>query len=376
MNRRILENLERIVKLLAHYRLRLLFTCLLGLTVALSGCSFFGFAPFGPEPTVTPTPDEARALVPTFTPTPNEPAPAATEVPLPEVVVADTGEDGGESGGEEEGGTTAEESAPTAAPIEEASVAEPTTEPTETPPSTAQFTVSEPVVNVRNGPGTNYGIAGSVEAGQRFEIQGKNASGDWWQICCVNGQTVWIFAQLGNAENGEAVAVAVDIPPAPTAVPTVAQAPTPAPAPTDTPAPQPVADPCAGIGGDGCKFKVREGPQFADNGGNEIKLQLFFIHSGIDGGQPQGSYFVVLIKDGQNLGVSDAIRSIANSASDGALGRYNYEYKIGRDKLPGNNVAGNYTMFVLDGNGERDSQDLNFSVPDGKGEIRVVWDQG
>ena len=108
----------------------------------------------------------------------------------------------------------------------------------------------------------------------------------------------------------------------------------------------------------------------------ELKLQLFFIHSGIDGGQPQGSYFVVLLKDGQNLGVSDAVRSIANSSSEGALGRYNYEYKIGIDKLPGNTVAGNYTMFVLDGNGERDSQDLNFTVPEGQGEVRVVWDQG
>jgi len=376
--RRVLENLERIVKVLAHSRSLQLFTCLLGITLALSGCSFFGFASLGPEPTATPTPDEARAFVPTFTPTSDLPEPAITEAPPVEIAIAD--------GGEEDQNNTAEENAPTAVPAEEEPAVEPTAEPavepTATPPSTAQFTVSEPLVNVRSGPGTNYGIAGSVEAGQSFEIQGKNASGDWWQVCCVNGQTVWIFAQLGNAANGEAVAVAVDIPPAPTAAPTVAPAPTQAPppaaAPTDTPAPAPppAADPCAGIGGDGCKFKVREGPQFADNGGNELKLQLFFIHSGIDGGQPQGSYFVVLLKDGQNLGVSDAIRSIANSSNDGAQGRYNYEYKLGRDKLPGNNVAGNYTMFVLDGNGERDSQDLNFSVPEGQGEVRVVWDQG
>ncbi|HRW04317.1 MAG TPA: SH3 domain-containing protein [Caldilineaceae bacterium] len=320
-----------------------------------------GIVSFGPEPTAVPTPDEARAIVPTFTPTPE--LPPATATSLPPVVVAN----------DESSGANSADVAPTAAPVEEVPTDAPTEAPTATLESGSTFTVSEPVVNVRLGPGTNYGIAGSVEAGQSFDIEGKTSAGDWLQVCCVNGQTVWIFAQLGAAQNVEAVAVAQDIPALPTATPT------PVPQPTDTPAPAappPAADPCAGIGGDGCKFKVREGPQFAPNGGNELKLQLYFIHSGVDGGQPQGSYFVVLMKDGQNLGVSDTVRSIANDASDGALGRYNYEYKIGLDKLPGNTVAGNYTMFVLDGNGERDSQDLNFSVPEGQGEVRVVWDQG
>ncbi|MCB0086127.1 MAG: SH3 domain-containing protein [Caldilineaceae bacterium] len=305
-------------------------------------------------------------MVPTFTATPDVP-PTAT--PLPAVEVVDNAQPSADTAANDAA------DAPSTAPT-----SEPTAAPTDTPAPSAKFMVSEALVNVRSGPGTNYGLAGSVEAGQTFEIQGKNAQGDWLQICCVNGQVVWIFSQLGAAENVEAVAVAQHIPAVPTAAPTTAPvaAPTQAPAPTDTPAPAPppAADPCAGIGGDGCKFKVREGPQFAPNGGSELKLQLFFIHSGIDGGQPQGSYFVVLMKDGQNLGVSDATRSIANNASEGALGRYNYEYKIGLDKLPGNTVAGNYTMFVLDGNGERDSQDLNFSVPEGQGEVRVVWDQG
>ncbi|MEZ4681981.1 MAG: SH3 domain-containing protein [Caldilineaceae bacterium] len=271
--------------------------------------------------------------------------------------------------------TTAEDAPTEAAPT---AVAEEAT-PTDTPAPAAEFLVTEPQVNVRNGPGTSYGLAGSVAADQRFEILGKNEAGDWWLVCCVNGQEVWIFGQLGRAENAESVTLAQNIPAPPTAAP-VAVAPTPPPAPapaaTEPPAPPPAADPCAGIGGDGCKFKVREGPKFAANGGNEIKLQLLFVHSGIDGGQPQGSYFVVLTKDGQNLGVSDAVRSIANSSSQGSLGPYNYEYKIGLDKLPGNTVAGNYTMFVLDGNGERDSQDLNFSIPEGQGEVWVKWDQG
>ena len=254
------------------------------------------------------------------------------------------------------------------------------------PVTVAKLTVTEALVNARTGPGTQYGLAGSAEANQTFDIKGKNAAGDWWQVCCVNGQTVWIFGALVNVANAENVAVAQDIPTpppvavaptqAPVAAPTPTQAPAAAPTAAPTTPPPAVTDACAGIGGDGCKFKVREGPKFAPNGGNEIKLQLLFIHSGVDGGQPQGSYFVVLVKDGQKLPIGDGVRSIANSSNQGTLGKYNYEYKIGINQIPGNTVAGNYTMYVLDGNGERDSQDFGFSIPDGQGEVWLSWDQG
>jgi hypothetical protein len=135
-----------------------------------------------------------------------------------------------------------------------------------------------------------------------------------------------------------------------------------------------VADECAGIGGDGCKWRVTGGPAFGPNNGQEIKLQLLFIHSGIEGGQPQSSYFVVLEKDGQNLRVPDAVRS-GPATSDGSLGKFNYEYAIGLDRLPGNNVAGSYKLWVLDGNGERDSRSITFTVPAGQGQIWIRFDQ-
>ena len=167
--------------------------------------------------------------------------------------------------------------------------------------------------------------------------------------------------------------------PRPTAIPPAAvpatAAPKPPAQPTAPPAPPPAADPCASIGGDGCKWRVTGGPSFGTNGGSEIKLQLLFIHSGIDGGQPQGSYFVVLEKDGQNLKVPDSVRSITGAASSGSLGKFNYEYAIGLDRLPGNNVAGNYTLWVLDGNGERDSRNITFSVPANQGQIWIQFDQ-
>ncbi len=159
-----------------------------------------------------------------------------------------------------------------------------------------------------------------------------------------------------------------------TAVPPTAAPPRPA-ATAAPPAQPPAADPCASIGGDGCKWRVTGGPAFAANGGSEIKLQLLFIHSGIDGGQPQGSYFIVLEKDGQNLRIPDSVRSIADAASQGPLGKYNYEYAVGLDRLPGNTVVGNYTLWVLDGNGERDSRNVPFTVSAGQGQIWIQFDQ-
>ena len=145
--------------------------------------------------------------------------------------------------------------------------------------------------------------------------------------------------------------------------------------PTAPPPPPAAADPCAGIGGDGCKWRVTGGPAFGENGGLELKLQFIFLHSGVAGGQPQGSYFVVLEKDGQRLPISDSVRSIARDASQGSLGKFNYEYSLGMDKLPGNTVAGNYTLWVLDGNGDRDSRNITFSVPANSGLIWIQFDQ-
>ncbi len=49
---------------------------------------------------------------------------------------------------------------------------------------------------------------------------------------------------------------------------------------------------------------------------------------------------------------------------------------MGTGDLPGNTVAGNYTVWVLDGNGERDSEIFNFSVPEGEGLVWIKFDQG
>lgn len=322
-------------------------------TALLSGCGFFGG---GAEPTPTPEP---RALVPTFTPTAvgAEQPPAATPIPAP----------------------AQENASPvnTPAPVEEAPV-EPTPEPaTATPePAKAKLFVNIDIVNVRQGPGTTYGLVGTAEKDTELEIIGKNAQGDWWQICCVNGEPGWIFGELVRVENAEGVAVAQNIP-EPPLPPTQAPAPTQAPPEEQAPPSQPQGDPDAGPcgGDDGCKFRIVGGPSTGGNGGLELKLQLAFVHGG-RGDEAQGSYFVVLKKDGVKLPVPDSVRSVAGAKSPGPLGEFNYEYSLGAGDLPGNTVAGAYTIWVLDGNGERDSDVFHFNIDNPQnGLVWIKFDQ-
>ncbi len=351
---------------------------LLAALLVLSGCSlpFLGGAA-GPEPT-----EEARVLVPTFTPTAEGAAPAApaavAEAPAAEAVApaadaapVEPAEPAAEPAPEQ---AEPSQSEPTATP-------EPEPEPTATPEAGAKLFVDIDLVNVRQGPGTTYGLVGTADQNQELEIIGKNEAGDWWQICCVNGEPGWIFGQLARVENTEGVAVAANIP-APPQPPTPAPAPPPAepePAPEEpAAAPPPATDPDLGAcgGDDGCKFRVAGGPAFGGNGGLDLKMQLAFVHSG-RGDEAQGSYFVVVKKDGVKLPVSDSVRSIAKSKQSGQLGEYNYEFAVGTGDLPGNTVQGSYRIWVLDGNGERDSEPFDFSIDNGEnGLLWMKFDQG
>jgi SH3-like domain-containing protein len=341
---------------------------MLGAALLLSGCGIL-FGGSEAPPTETPAP---RPLVPTFTPTAVQAAVAPTATPVPQTQVVTVTVDGAAPAAAPAAALTSTTAVTTTAVVTDGAASSPTAT-----PAVVQLKVETDLVNVRLGPGTNYGLAGTVNQGEVYAIKGRSEDKQWFLICCVNGQEVWVNGELTDEENEElAPVVAAPPAPEPVAVATAAPAAPAAPAPTEAPAaPAPAADACAGIGGDGCKFKLRNGPKFGP-GSNELKMQFAFIHSGIDGGQAQGSYFVWIEKDGVKLPVSDSVRSVTGGLNQGTLGRYNYEYKLGLSSLPGNNVAGNYVIWVLDGNGERDSQTFSFSVPDGQGELWIEFDQG
>lgn len=386
---------------------------LLVVMLVLSGCSLlFGG---GPERSADEG-EEDRAVVPTFTPTPEVPAtptpePVAEEAPTVAVEVAtDNADTAPEAPAQAEAvtetGTVTEEAevtngeAVTGTGTETGTEAPPAAEAPAAPP-TAKLSVNVAEANARNGPGTEYGLAGTLTQGQTFDIVGRNADGTWWQFCCVNGQQAWIFGQLVATENAEAVAVAQDIPapPPPVAAAPPAQAPPPQAPPPEQPAPeqpapeQPPEEPSAeeppaeeqpqqavhagGCGGDdGCKFHIRTGPVKMQNSGGELKIQAAFIHSGVDGGQMQGDYRIGIEKDGQLIETFANVTSIALNSNDGPAGKYNYEAKINASDLPGGSLAGTYFFWVLDGNRERDSDVFRLDLGGNEGEVYIEFDQG
>ncbi len=106
--------------------------------------------------------------------------------------------------------------------------ATPTVTPTPLPP--VMVKVKTDKANARQGPGAGYPLVAQLERGTEITVVGRNAAGDWWKVCCVNGADVWIAAQVVTV-SGPVYAVPEDanIPPPP---PTSPPPPTPAPTPT------------------------------------------------------------------------------------------------------------------------------------------------
>ena len=164
--------------------------------------------------------------------------------------------------------------------------------------------------------------------------------------------------------------------------PTYTPYPTSTPYPTYTPVPPaatPVnVDPCANIGGDGCKFWLRN-VEPADNGGGELKLIIGFVHGGRnDEVQIHGGYFVELQKDGVQVAGFDHNTRAGTNIIAGPQGRiYNYSNSVPASQLPRGKVGGTYTIWVKDGNGERDSQNYNFTLPEygNQGLVWLIFDQ-
>ncbi len=174
---------------------------------ALVGCVSKYVAP--PSPTPWPTP--VYPLLPTHTPTPT---PTITPTPTPAPHTATL--------------TPTPYIPPTSTPTMPRS-------PTPTPTPTPYIVVERPRVNVRTGPGLLYPILGQLLKGTTVPIIGRDPSGKWWYVCCLDGQAAWIAGWVVTAHNDTSrVSVVEHIPPPP---PTPTPRPTPPPTPTPTPAP-------------------------------------------------------------------------------------------------------------------------------------------
>jgi len=68
------------------------------------------------------------------------------------------------------------------------------------PPSGAKVVINTPLVNSRSGPGLDYEVVTIVERGEEFDILAKDALGEWWQVCCIEDEPVWVIGQLVDTD--------------------------------------------------------------------------------------------------------------------------------------------------------------------------------
>lgn len=94
-------------------------------------------------------------------------------------------------------------------------VTEPTLPPVRlSPTAVPRIIVGVPVLNVRQGPGTEYPVIGSIEQNGQYEVVGRSYNGGWWQLCCVAGEPGWVIGEAVTIEGDTASVPIVSIAPA------------------------------------------------------------------------------------------------------------------------------------------------------------------
>ena len=260
--------------------------------------------------------------------------------------------------------------------------------PTETPIPTMTFTpaptatpfvvVESGYVALRTGPGVEYPLVAQLGPNIPIAIIGRNPEGTWYEICCVNGFSVWVTAASVRVSNGtEQVALVVaQAPPSPTPTFTPTETSTETPTPTVTPYP----------------FEQAIGPQFfpTDNQFLTIWTKLFVGTPPTE--DPAPGYCVDVKFEGidrPNTNVDlPSFDHFEWSAPPGAGNRvqYNnkYEYTPPDPKTLDPNTTdtratllgtGNWTIFVTDCAGHQLSNAITFTTnpSNPNREIYVGW---
>jgi len=127
---------------------------------------------------------------------------------------------------------------PTPTPTKEATKATPTPTPTPTQQvaeAKPEAVVSNSLLNVRAGPGTNYARVTQVRQGTTLEVVGRNKEGTWVVVVTPDGDEAWVILTYVSVNVSVSDLPVVEAPPAPTPAPQAAQPSAPAaPAPRGT----------------------------------------------------------------------------------------------------------------------------------------------
>ena len=210
---------------------------------------------------------------------------------------------------------------------------DPTSAPAPTPTGTVDFETNRPTplagpralptpyvvvqadtLNTRRGPGTNYGVVDQVKRDAELFVLGKNDAGDWWQVCCVSNQPVWVSAQLVEARGPLDSVPVISAPPTATPRP-------PAP-PTFDPGPQPTPLP---------PFDIASGPEFPIRRDNGVMTIWVKVYEGlIPYERPLPGYILVVKRDGVDVSSteqSSGDASFSRTAPSEGERLYNLKYE-------------------------------------------------
>lgn len=259
----------------------------------------------------------------------------------------------------------------------------PTATPTPTQTSTPFAQVASGLANLRSGPGIDYPLVAQLGPDIPVAIVGQNPEGTWFQICCVNGESVWVAKTHVEAVNDASGVAPVlsSAPPAPTLTPTPSPTPTITPTPTATPYP----------------FQVSWGPLFFPTNN-----ELLSIWAKIEGpaGEPLSGYYLQVEFRNREDGSSFEDRpntkgeepssdryqfNVPAGDASGNRVEYNYKYEFLAPDPAVDNPAttetrltlidGYWRMYVVDGSGRQLSDAIEFNTLLGNNnrEVYVAW---
>jgi hypothetical protein len=236
---------------------------------------------------------------------------------------------------------------------------------TPAPTSTPFILVESGYVALRTGPGPDYPLVAQLGPNIPIAIISRNPQGTWYEICCVNGYSVWVAASHVRVVNdpGGAPLVVAQGPPAPTASFTPTWTPTVTPTPTSTPFP----------------FERGIGPQFfpTDNQFLTIWVKLFIGQLPTE--EPAAGYCVDVKFEGFDRPNTNVDRQSTDvfeySAPPGAGNRvqYNYKYEYTPPDPKAENPSttetrltelgtGTWTVYVTDCAGRQLSDAVTFTT--------------
>lgn len=210
---------------------------------------------------VPPDTSPESVLPSTLTPTPT-PTETPTETPTPPVIPPTETPTITPSPTETLTATPTHTDTSTATPTDTAT-------PTVTPTGTPFVVVQDGLVSLRSGPGVQYPLVAQLGPSVPVPIVGQNTTGDWYQVCCLEGQSVWVSAGsvlVGNDAQGAPLVVTG-----------------PAPTPTDTGTPTPTGTPTFTPTSTPNPFYIWRGPEFSPT--NNPFLSIWVL---LTGGSPEG----------------------------------------------------------------------------------------